>query len=306
MRCEICGGATSYYFSKTFNAFNLGEVDYWRCDTCGFVFSRTHLEMSQEAWTELNLLCHETYQGGDENVLDPRWKARIAAQALALSELAAAGLLDPGGRWVDFGCGDGVLSNVCSREHGLKLLKYDEHMAAGNDYLAAEDMVEGAFDFVVSTSVFEHMTRREQWDGVEALVSPGGAFGLHTLVAETVPKDPGWFYLQAPHCAFFTNDAMKRLFKDWGYRSSIYNVAASLWIWFRSDPKEVESRIAELNRTASSPFLFQEGFLDYWKSDPRLPKPAPTPAGSAADFASPPPHGKNAPTPHGSMRDGSD
>ena len=69
MRCEICGGATSYYFSKTFNAFNLGEVDYWRCDTCGFVFSRTHLEMSQEAWTELNLLCHETYQGGDENVL---------------------------------------------------------------------------------------------------------------------------------------------------------------------------------------------------------------------------------------------
>jgi hypothetical protein len=60
MRCEICGGATSHYFSKTFDAFNLGEVDYWRCEACGFAFSRTHVEMSPEAWNELNRLCHET------------------------------------------------------------------------------------------------------------------------------------------------------------------------------------------------------------------------------------------------------
>jgi hypothetical protein len=272
MRCEICGGSTAFYFSKTFNEFNLGEVDYWRCDACGFVFSRTHLEMSREAWNDLNVLCHETYQGQDANALDPRWKARVAAQALALSELAAAGLLDPQGRWVDFGCGDGGLSGVCSDPYGLNLLKYDAYMAAGGDYLAAEDMKPGAFDFVISTSVFEHLTRREQWDGIEALVSPAGALGVHTLVAEHVPKDRSWFYLQAPHCAFFSNDAMSRLFQDWGYRCSIYNVAASLWIWFRSDPRAVEEKVARLNATASSPFLFREGFLDYWKSDPRLAK----------------------------------
>jgi hypothetical protein len=167
-----------------------------------------------------------------------------------------------------------VLSNACADDHGLKLLKYDEYMAAGDDYVATADLVDGAFDFVISTSVFEHLTRRAQWDGVEALVAPAGALGVHTLVAETVPKDPSWFYLQAPHCAFFTNDAMKRLFEDWGYRCSIYNLAASLWIWFRSDPRDVERRVAELNRTASSLFLFRDGFLDYWKSDPRLPKSA--------------------------------
>jgi hypothetical protein len=272
MRCEICGGSTSHYFSKTFNAFNLGTVDYWRCEACGFVFSRTHAEMSQEAWNELNVLCHQTYQGQDANALDPRWKARVAAQSLALSELAGAGLLDPEGRWVDFGCGDGGLSDVCSDQYGLNLLKYDEYMAAGGDYLASEDMTDGAFDFVISTSVFEHLTRREQWDGIEALVAPSGALGVHTLVAEHVPNDPAWFYLQAPHCAFFSNDAMSRLFEDWGYRCSIYNVAASLWIWFRSDPREVEDKVARLNASASNPFLFREGFLDYWKTDPRLAK----------------------------------
>lgn len=272
MKCEICGGPTSFYFSKTFNAFNLGEVEYRRCDSCGFVFSRTHVEMSPEAWNELNVLCHQTYQGQEANALDPRWKARIAAQALALSELAGAGLLPPDGRWVDFGCGDGGLSDVCADRYGLTLLKYDEHMAAGGDYLSTEEMVPGAFDFVISTSVFEHLRRRREWDGVEALVAPAGALGIHTLVAEQVPQDPAWFYLQAPHCAFFTNEAMRRLFADWGYRCSVYNVAASLWIWFRSDPARVEEQVAALNRTAASPFLFREGFLDYWKSDPRLAK----------------------------------
>jgi hypothetical protein len=272
MRCEICGGPTSYDFSKTFNAFNLTEVDYWRCGSCGFVLSRTHAEMSPDAWNELNVLCHQTYQGQDENALDPRWKARVAAQAAALSELAGATLLNPQGRWVDFGCGDGGLSDLCSEKYGLNLLKHDEYMAAGDDYLAPAEMIKGGFDFVISTSVFEHLTRRHQWDGIEALVSPAGALGIHTLVAEHVPNDPSWFYLQPPHCAFFSNDAMARLFEDWGYRASIYNVAASLWVWFRSDPREVEKKVALLNRTASTPFLFREGFLDYWKNDPRLPK----------------------------------
>ncbi len=269
MKCEICGGAASHYFSKTFNAFALTDVDYWRCGACGFVLSRTHAQMSSNAWSDLNRACHEQYQGTDSNALDPRWKTRIAAQARVLSELAGAGLLDAGERWVDFGCGDGVLSDVAAADHGLSLLKYDEYMATDDGYLPTAALQPGGFDFVISTSVFEHMTRRDQWDGVNALVAPGGALGVHTLVAETVPRDPSWFYLQPPHCAFFTNDAMARLFEDWGYRASIYSVAASLWVWFRSDPDEVERKVARLNETAADPILFKAGFLDYWKSDPR-------------------------------------
>lgn len=268
MKCEICGGAAVYYFSKTFNAFTLEDVDYWRCADCGFVLSRTHADLSPAAWTELNRLCHEQYQGTDSNALDPRWKSRIAAQARMLSDLAGGGLLDPSGRWLDFGCGDGVLSNAAA-DHGLSLLKYDEYMAADDGYLPTDALTPGGFDFVISTSVFEHMTRRDQWDGVNALVAPNGALGIHTLITETVPRDPTWFYLQPPHCAFFTNAAMARLFEEWGYRSSIYSVAASLWVWFRSDPEEVERKATLVNRRAADPILFKAGFLDYWKGDPR-------------------------------------
>jgi hypothetical protein len=269
MKCEICGGAVSRYFSKTFNEFNLDEVDYWRCGDCGFVLSRTHAQMSPAAWSELNRLCHEQYQGTDSNALDPRWKTRIAAQARALSDLAGGELLNPAGRWLDFGCGDGVLAHTAAADHGLTLLKYDEYMATDAGYLPTDSLTPGGFDFVISTSVFEHMIRRDQWDSVNALVAPNGALGVHTLVAEAVPRDPTWFYLQPPHCAFFTNASMARLFEDWGYRASVYSVAASLWVWFRSDPDEVEEKMERVNQTAADPILFKAGFLDYWKGDPR-------------------------------------
>jgi hypothetical protein len=268
-KCEICGGAASHYFFKTFNAFALEDVDYWQCGVCGFVLSRTHAEMSPAPWSELNRLCHEQYQGTDSNALDPRWKARIAAQARALSDLARVGLIDRSQRWVDFGCGDGILSDTAAADHGLSLLKYDEYMATDDGYLPTDALTKGGFDFVISTSVFEHMTRRDQWDGVNALVARSGALGVHTLVTETVPRDPTWFYLQPPHCAFFTNAAMAHLFEDWGYSASIYSVAASLWVWFRSDPDEVERKVARFNQTAADPILFKAGFLDYWKGDPR-------------------------------------
>ena len=268
MICEVCGGPARFDFSKTFDAFGLTEVDYWRCADCGFLFSRTHAEMSPQEWAQMNALCHAAYQGQEANPLDPRWKSRLAAQAKVIAELGHGGLLKSEGRWVDFGCGDGALTKLLAADYGLKLAKYDQYMAVDVSYLHDEELWARSFDFVITTSVFEHLTRRAHWDRVEALVAPDGAFAIHTLVAERAPSDPEWFYLQPPHCAFFSNAAMDRLFRDWGYRSSIYNVEASLWVWFRSEPQTVAAKVDELNDAGRGPFLFKEGFLDYWKGDP--------------------------------------
>jgi hypothetical protein len=269
MRCEICGGTSRFDFTKRFDSFGLTEVEYWRCEDCGFVLSRTHAEMPLQDWERMNVLCHSAYQGQEANPLDPKWKSRLAAQAKAIAELAHGELLDPRGRWLDFACGDGVLSELLAADYGLNLAKYDAYMASGTGYLSGEDLRPSSFDFVVTTSVFEHLTRREQWDGIETLVSTSGALGVHTLVAECVPSDPDWFYLEPPHSAFFSNAAMDRLFRDWGYRSSIYSVEASLWIWFREEPGATAAKIDRLNDAGSGPFLFKDGFLDYWKTDPR-------------------------------------
>lgn len=263
--CLICGGRTRYFFSKTFNVFQLGEVDYWRCEECGFTISKTHAEMTPDDWFLLNKQYHAAYQGSEQNPDDPRWIKRLTNQAEVLSDAAQVGVLSSGGRWLDYACGDGRLSQSL-QSLGHTLLKFDPYMARGIDYLAESALTPGTFDLVLTTSVFEHFTRRQQFDSVEALVARGGVLGLHTLVCERVPCDPTWFYLLPVHCAFHTNESMNRLFKQWGYAWSVYNVVSRLWLWFKPPCLELPERVASANRRPNAPsYILKDGFVDFWK-----------------------------------------
>lgn len=255
-----------FFFSKNFNAYTLGQVQYWKCRNCGFTISKTHYDLPNEAWQELNFQYHKAYQGKKSNSDDPNWADRLHIQALVLSDLTDIGLLGRSTRWLDFGCGDGKLSSFLKESYGIDLLKYDRYMPPQLDFLTDDDLKTGAFDFVLTTSVFEHFTRREDYDFVESLVSNTGTLGLHTFVSESTPNDPSWFYLLPVHCSFFTNKSMRILFEQWGYKASIYNVEARLWLWFKSDPTEIQSIIERANRRSNAPkYFFKNDFVDYWK-----------------------------------------
>jgi hypothetical protein len=104
---------------------------------------------------------------------------------------------------------------------------------------------------------------------VDALVSKDGVLGIHTLVCEEVPRDPDWFYLLPVHCTFHTNRSMEILFRQWGYRCSVYSASAQLWFWFKNGPGEVEAAVRRANRRANAPsYVFKLGFVDYWKCVP--------------------------------------
>ncbi len=265
MECVICNGRMSYSFSKTFNAFGLATADYWRCGNCGFTMSKTHADMTGEEWSALNRGYHSTYQGKDFNTDDPRWVERLQTQATVLGDAARIGLLDGNGKWVDYACGDGKLADLLKNE-GCTLRKYDRYMARHGEYLEDKDLAPRKFDFVITTSVFEHFTLRKQFDAVESLVAENGVLGLHTLVCETVPADPAWFYLLPVHCAFHTNKSMSLLFEQWGYRASVYNVDARLWLWFKQPLSDLPARIERANQRPTGPtYILKNGFVDYWK-----------------------------------------
>lgn len=265
MKCAICASGMAFIFSKQFDVHGLTKVNYWRCCNCGFTMSKTHAEMSASEWQSLNYGYHSSYQGKDSNPDDPRWIARLQSQATVLSDAAWIGLLDRDGRWLDFGCGDGKLSELLKR-HNLTLLKYDRYMTGREDFLDDGAITPRSFDFVITTSVFEHFILREQFDSVEALVSDSGVLGLHTMVCENVPCDASWFYLVPVHCAFHTNKSMSLLFEQWGYAASVYNVDARLWLWFKRPPADIKERVERANRQPNGPFyIFNNGFVDYWK-----------------------------------------
>lgn len=265
--CMVCGGQTAPFMQKHFTQFALGEVDYDRCKECGFVFSRTHYEMSDAAWEQLNHQWVSLYQGTEENPEDPRWLERLTAQSAVIGDVAALGLL-PQGRWLDYGAGDGKLAQALANDHHLSIEKYEHSSNPAQGYLRAEDLQPKAFAVVMHTAVLEHLRFRPQIDAIFNLVSDDGVMILHTLVAEHVPQKPDWFYLLSVHCSFFTNRSMQILFEQHGYQCAVYNVASRVWIWFKQPASVIRPIIAHANAQARDPmfqYIFAEGFVDYWK-----------------------------------------
>jgi hypothetical protein len=43
-----------YFFTKKFDCYSLGNVDYMKCPDCGFCASETHFDMANEEWEKLN------------------------------------------------------------------------------------------------------------------------------------------------------------------------------------------------------------------------------------------------------------
>lgn len=267
MKCLVCSYEMAYYFTKTFSLYDLGDVQYWKCIHCGFVISKTHYDMSEESWRKLNVTYHRTYQNKGHNSDDPRWIDRLHAQAKVIDDAARIGLIRESGRWLDYACGDGQLASILGEDHGRVLLNYDKFMPNQAGFLKHSDIAPRSFDFVLTTSVFEHFTRREYFDVVEALTTNSGVLGLHTLVCENVPQDPTWFYLLPVHCAFHTNKSMSILFEQWGYLESVYNVEARLWLFFKSRLRDIGKILADANQRQDAPqYVHNEnGFVDYWK-----------------------------------------
>ena len=252
-----------FYFSKTFGIFDLGEVHYWKCAGCGFCVSKTHLEMSESEYSRLNIDFHLTNHYRDDNPYN-RAK-RYLNQALMLSIMCKHGLIRTGS-WLDWGCGIGALATRLRDYFGLTLMAYDEYFVPRTNAVSRTDLLPRSFDLVVNTAVFEHLRQRKSLDQIESLVSTRGCLAVHTLVRETVPQDPDWMYLLPVHCAFFTNKSMQHLMEQWGYRSSVYNEDAKLWVMFHDDPEAISNGVGQVNESLGWEYLhFAKGFMDYWK-----------------------------------------
>ena len=248
-RCLICDGHTSHYFTKP-DVAGLGDNHFWRCGDCGFVYSKTLCELPEDEFLKLNEQCMQDWHNKPHNDTDPRWRQRMARQAEAILTAERVGLINRKLPWLDYASGDGWLADAIGAQ------KYDPYM--GENRTPPPPV---SYGFVVTTSVFEHFRKWEDFELVEDCVGFDGVMALHTLVCEEVPRDPNFFYLLPMHSALLTNKAMSVLLKDWGYVCSCYCVPARLWFFFRNRDG-VEQKVRQLG------WEYSEGFCAYWRCVP--------------------------------------
>ena len=268
MKCFVCGGEMNFFLEKDFGLENLGKCEYVRCEDCGLVISKTVYEMNQEDWSKLNFECHDKFfhtQANEE--ADPKLLDRLEAQANVLVELIQRGVFKSDWSTIDYGAGSGLLADkINSKLQTDWLKKFDAYMAEEN-YLSAEEVKPASFDFLVTTSVFEHLLGNQgDVDKIIDLIKPGGVMALHTLICEEVPKDANWFYLYPVHCTMWTNKAMSKIYKKFNFKGCAYNVESKMWFMFKknSDFDKLKAEIKNLSGT----WQVSEDFVDYWKVKP--------------------------------------
>ena len=272
--CMICHSKTSYFFSKKYQSFpdspfkDRLKVDYWKCKNCGFVFSKTHQEMTLDQWQELNFSAHHYFENHLEGqaINQPPY----ADQALALSLLARNGIVDVKGA-LDYAAGYGTFSRLLSKYFDIGINIFDSYVRSeseGLKYVAEEDLAK--YKLVINSAMFEHVLSRSDLDRVDNLVTDDGVLMIHSVICERIPKDSNWFYL-APivHTAFHTNKSMAILMEQWGYAASIYSPQAKSWFLFKANCSQLnglEKMAGGINKEIQTKyFYFKPGFVDYWK-----------------------------------------
>ena len=243
-------------------------MDYWKCEDCGFVISKTHQEMPPEVWSELNISWHHFAENNIESHITNQ--PPYADQALALTMLEKNNIISMDDV-LDYAAGYGTLSKFLSKYLNTNIKIYDRYVR--NDDVSLEYVAEneiGKYQLVINSAMFEHVLSRETLNEINDLVSDDGVLMLHTLVCENIPKDPNWFYIHPiVHTAFHTNKSMSILMKQWGYAASIYSHQAKSWFLFKKEYEglcRLEEVIKKINREIQTKYFhYKPDFVDYWK-----------------------------------------
>lgn len=267
MNCIICNSETNFFFEKRwempFKEF-LNEAEFYKCENCGFTYSKTVFDMDEISWKNLNFKFHSYI----EDVNNPKQgnQPPYFEQAFMIKILEKNNMIDVTSM-VDYGGGMGTLEKILVKYFDLTVPIYDPYIKQiGNSDLTYIDSLK-KMNVVYNSALFEHITKREDLDLINDCVSKDGVLIIHTVVCENIPKDPDWFYINPPvHSALHTNKSMNILMTQYGFISSLYCPAAKCWVMFRREPERIEDKIKKINQEFQIDyFIYKKGFVDFWK-----------------------------------------
>jgi 2-polyprenyl-6-hydroxyphenyl methylase/3-demethylubiquinone-9 3-methyltransferase len=212
--CKICNGAAPFFDVVDFNKvcsddlypFGLSgqPVHYFRCDSCGFLFTRFFDDWTPEQFSRF--VYNDDYIKVDGEYADIRPAREAVAMAHRLAAFGHLNMLDYGsgsGRFAEYLCG-----------HGFEKV-------ASYDPFSSPRRPEGAFDVITCFEVLEHSPAPARTlADIASLLAPGGCVIFSTAVqpANIHEIRANWWYV-APrngHASIYTLAALARAGRDEG------------------------------------------------------------------------------------------
>ncbi|WP_114416256.1 class I SAM-dependent methyltransferase [Marinospirillum perlucidum] len=205
--CPLCEqAASSLWHTETRKP--LQGREFWRCHLCGLVFvpAEFHLDGAAEK---------QVYELHENNPDDPGYR-RFLNQLLQPLLPFLEALKNQRGRplqGLDFGCGPGPTLSLMLQEAGFLCTDYDP-------YFAPVPHWQQPYDFIVSTEVFEHLSRPGLvLEQLSSCLQEDGLLVIMTQRPRDLEAFRRWHYLLDPtHITFFSDASLDWISQNWPLR----------------------------------------------------------------------------------------
>jgi SAM-dependent methyltransferase len=218
--CRVCGGSLVFKWTKRV-LNDRYEAPYHECSRCGT------LQIINPYWLE------EAYRDENRPLFwnpDQGRFVRNFSMYCYLSALHGAGLAGKEPRWLDYGGGYGLLTQML-KDAGHDAWLYDPYVST--PYFVPErrianlDEVEaGTFDAVTAFEVFEHLDNpRQVGEQLRRLLRPEGLLILSTGLYDPSQHDADWAYLSCEagqHITLWSRTGLRHLARQLGFQSLGY------------------------------------------------------------------------------------
>ena len=229
--CKICAVPATLIGVRK-GTFKAQLFEIFRCDNCGFAFVGN-------PWLEYKEIYSEAYykgQGADRFVdyvfelHNPRKTVRQYEWRGIVEAVRSCIPLQPGVRWLDFGCGNGGLVRHCLEHLGCSVWGYedgwirDQAVNFGIPFMTRDalDSAVGTFDVVTAIEVVEHLVDPlTELRRIRSLLKPGGLLFLTT--GNAAPHRARLFewgyFLPEVHISLFEPRTLARALGESGFRA---------------------------------------------------------------------------------------
>jgi len=183
-KCKICKSRTTTIVESK------KEFSYYRCSFCGFIYLDDDFKLEKEA----EKAQYDLHNNGFESEGYVQMFENFITEAIApyLDDIESV---------FEFGSGPGPVLSELLKRRGLEVDIYDLYYAPKKVYESK------CYDLIVSTEVFEHLSR--PMEILEMLAEHLTERGYVALMTKFPPKDDqkflDWWYRRDPtHISFFT------------------------------------------------------------------------------------------------------
>lgn len=211
MNCKICNHKLEHFSNAFFDRSSIDktEVGYFKCGNCELICAPEFDDWSSSDW-ETKVYTVDYNINVDDGCVNRQHRTANKIKDVRFNF------------HLDFGCGNGLLSQILMLKYGKQSYFYDPFNRHEGDFDLPKCSANAVFDLVTAVEVFEHLVDPNLiFDQINPVTSKGTRLMTNTKLSSTFNgafRDFWYVNPRAGHISFYTKKTLEVLANKHGWQ----------------------------------------------------------------------------------------